>query len=270
MNKIKERLDIYLVKNKFFVSRERAKAEIISGNILVNNNKINKAGTFISENSNITILKKNKYVSRGALKLEKAINIFNINLKNKIALDIGCSTGGFSEILLIKGVKKLFCVDVGYGQLAWKIRNNSKVTVLERTNARYSLFEKLNKILVNIITVDVSFISLSKIFYSIYECLKINGNVIALIKPQFETIRENLNSKGVVKKKVKIHFDIIKNIIEEALKNNFSVKNITYSPIKGPKGNIEYFILLKKEKNITNIINKKKINKIVNEAFTIL
>lgn len=263
----KERLDVLLTNNGYFESRQKAQAEIMAGNILVNNQKICKPGTLVDSAGLITILKKDfPYVSRGALKLLKAFEIFNIAADDKICLDIGASTGGFTEILLIKGARKVYAIDVGHNQLDWKLRNDDRVVSKEKTNGRYLTSLDLEDNLMDIIVTDVSFISLEKILPAAYSCLRDNGKMIALIKPQFEAGHAEVSKKGVVTNNT-IHFKVIKKIIEFSLGLGFSVKGIGKSPIKGPKGNIEFLIYLIKEENprIENMITDKLIMDIIKD-----
>jgi len=243
----KVRIDIFLANRGFFDSRQKAQAEIMAGNVLVNKQKINKPGTAIDVTSQITILKKDfPYVSRGALKLLKAVDIFLLDVKDKICLDIGASTGGFTEILLIKGARKVFAVDVGHNQLDWKIRNDDRVVSMEKTNGRYLTTQDFDNTLMDIIVTDVSFISLEKILPVAFFCLNNNGEMVALIKPQFEAGHEEVSKKGVVTKK-NIHLKVIKKIILFSFNLGFSVIDLAKSPIKGPKGNIEFLIYLIKD-----------------------
>ena len=265
MSKI--RLDIFLVENGYFETGQKAKAEIMAGNILVDHIKIKKAGTLIKDNSIITVLeKKIPYVSRGALKLKKGLKAFNVSVDRKIALDIGASTGGFTEILLLNGAIKVYSVDVGYNQLAWSLRQNSKVFVLEKTNGRNLTPENLGNTQIDIITTDVSFISLDKILPAAYNCLKYDGEMIALIKPQFESDKDWVNKKGIVTEP-KTHIKVIEKIIATSSGIGFSVLDLVNSPIKGSKGNIEYLIYLKKKLKTKILIKNDIIKKVVALAF---
>jgi 23S rRNA (cytidine1920-2'-O)/16S rRNA (cytidine1409-2'-O)-methyltransferase len=253
----KERLDILLVKNGFIETREKAKKVIMSGIVYVNNDKEEKPGTKFDEESKIEIRGSvHPYVSRGGLKIEKAYKEFSFSLNDKHALDIGASTGGFTHFMLLNGVKKVISIDVGYGQLAWKLRVDERVIVKERTNVRYLNVEDI-EFLADFASIDVSFISLKKVLPSIWNLLKDGGEIICLIKPQFEAGREKVGKKGVVREK-SIHIDVIKDIINYCLLNNWEVNNLTYSPIKGPEGNIEYLLHITK-----NSVNKKEINEYI-------
>lgn len=264
---IKERLDSILVTKGYFKSRAKAKYAIDSGNIYVNNIQITKSSKLISEEDNIEVRGETlKYVSRGGLKLEKAVNVFEINLNDKICMDIGASTGGFTDVMLQNGAKKVYSVDVGHDQLDEKLINNEKVINLEGTNIKDIDVKDFNAI--DFISTDVSFISILQVIPKIYELLKIKGNAVILIKPQFEVGKQNLNKNGVVKD-IKIHKKILESIIEQINKIGFEILNLDYSPIKGPAGNIEYLLYI--EKNENNLLDsfelKNKINQITEEAF---
>ena len=264
---IKERLDSILVTKGYFKSRAKAKYAIDSGNIYVNNIQITKSSKLISEEDNIEVRGETlKYVSRGGLKLEKAINVFEINLNNKICMDIGASTGGFTDVMLQNGAKKVYSVDVGHDQLDEKLINNEKVINLEGTNIKDIDVKDFNAI--DFISTDVSFISILQVIPKIYELLKIKGNAVILIKPQFEVGKQNLNKNGVVKD-IKIHKKILESLIEQIYKIGFEILNLDYSPIKGPAGNIEYLLYI--EKNENNLLDsfelKNKINKVTEDAF---
>lgn len=261
----KERLDVILTNRGIFESREKAKIAIMEGLVFVNNQKEDKAGALVKEDSLIEYRGNElKYVSRGGYKLEKGIEYFNIDLNNKICMDVGSSTGGFTDCMLQNGAKKVYAIDCGTNQLAYKLRNDDRVISLEKTNARYITNETVNNDYIDFSSIDVSFISLDKILPAVYQLLNENAEVIALIKPQFEAGRE-LVSGGVIKDK-KIHIQVIKNVINFTKDIGYSLINITYSPIKGPKGNIEYLLYLKKDNlNINNITNEI-IEKIVNDS----
>ncbi|AEE91537.1 putative methyltransferase with RNA binding domain [Tepidanaerobacter acetatoxydans Re1] len=260
MSQNKQRLDVLLVNKGMVDSREKAKAEIMCGNVIVNAQIIDKPGTLIDVESNITIKKKSlPYVSRGGLKLEKALELFNIKVKDKIVLDAGASTGGFTDCMLKKGAKKVYAVDVGYGQLAYSLREDVRVVVLERKNVRYLSFEDIGE-KVDIITADLSFISLSKVFEPFYKLLNENGDLITLIKPQFEVGREDVGKKGVVKD-FNLHVKAINKIISNAAEHNFFVIGLTFSPIKGPKGNIEYLAHFRKDLKVGNSVDIEDVVK---------
>ena len=241
----KERIDCALVSRGLAESREKAKAIIMSGIVFVNNQKCDKAGDTVKPEDIVEIRgEKLKFVSRGGLKLEKAIASFNIDLAGKICADIGASTGGFTDCMLQNGAKKVYAVDVGYGQLAWKLRTDTRVVNLERTNFRYVTNEQIPDLL-DFASVDVSFISLTLILPVLRKLLKDNATAVCLIKPQFEAGRENVGKKGVVRD-MAVHISVIDKIVSFALKNGFSVLDLDYSPVKGPEGNIEYLCFLKK------------------------
>ena len=240
----KERLDVFLVKKGHFKTRERAKGEIMAGNILVGNEKITKAGHMVSEEDTIRVLVKDfPYVSRGALKLVKGLEAFSLDVTGAVCLDIGASTGGFTEILLLNGARKVYSVDVGHNQLAWKLRNDSRVVVMEKVNGRYLTPENFDGTLMDVLVTDVSFISLEKILPAAKACLKPGGRMIALIKPQFEAGKDGVNKKGVVTD-YRVRVEVVKKIISFSLALGFSIRGLALSPIKGPKGNIEYLIYL--------------------------
>ena len=241
----KRRLDNLLLERGIVQSRERAKGLILSGDVRVNGNPVNKVGTLIDENAEIEITKDIPYVSRGGLKLEKAIKEFNINVKNKIAIDVGASTGGFTDCLLQYGVKKVYAIDVGYGQLAWKLRNNPRVAVIERKNIRYIKTSDIGEP-VDIAAIDVSFISLKLVLPVVKKLLKENGEIIALIKPQFEVGKSEVGKGGIVREKEK-HEKVISEIKSFATDLGIKVLNITKSPITGQKGNVEFLIYILNE-----------------------
>lgn len=260
----RERLDLLLVEKGFFSSREKAQAEIMVGNILVDKVKVEKAGTIVEDNSKISIIKQSfPYVSRGALKLIKALDEFSFEIKNKLCLDIGASTGGFTEVLLLNGAKKVYSIDVGHNQLAYKLRKDKRVTSKEKINARYLTLDILDNNYMDVIVTDVSFISLDKILKPAYGVLNDNGWMVALIKPQFEAGKDKSNKKGIVSDK-KIHKEVINKVISFAFDEvGFSALDLAKSSITGKKGNIEYLLLLKKKKVRKNTIDKEKINRIV-------
>jgi 23S rRNA (cytidine1920-2'-O)/16S rRNA (cytidine1409-2'-O)-methyltransferase len=241
----KERIDILLVERGLADSREKAKKIIMAGVVLVDNERVDKPGTKVEIEKDIRIKGTPlKYVGRGGLKLEKAITEFSLDLNGKVALDIGASTGGFSDCMLQNGIKKVYAIDVGYGQLDWKIRSDPKVVTMDRTNIRHVTIEDIGE-LADFITIDVSFISLKLVLPVVKELLAEDGKVVALIKPQFEAGKENVGKKGVVKDK-KVHREVIKSIYEHSKQLGLYFKDITYSPVKGAEGNIEYLAYLDK------------------------
>lgn len=263
----KQRLDIVLVEKGLALSRERAKTTIMAGLVLVNEQKIDKAGTLIDPQLPIRILGDSiGYVSRGGLKLEKAMQAFSLDLKDKVCIDIGASTGGFTDCALKNGAKKVFAIDVGYGQLAWSLRTDERVVNMERTNIRFVTPEALGEY-ADFASIDVAFISLEKVLPTAKTLLKPNGEIAALIKPQFEAGREHVGKKGVVRDPL-IHEAVIKKIADFSLETGFTIKNITFSPIKGPEGNIEYLIHLinLKTEALTNFIDDAAIKTVVINA----
>lgn len=240
----KVRLDLRIVQLGLLESREKAKAMIMAGQVYVNGQKELKAGTNVSPTDNIEVRGSMEFVSRGGYKLKKAMEVFPISLQNKICMDIGASTGGFSDCMLQNGAKKVYCVDVGYGQLAWKIRSDSRVVNLERTNIRYVTREQVPDE-IDFASVDVSFISLSLVLPVAYSLLADGGEMVCLIKPQFEAGRENVGKKGVVRD-IQVHIDVIEKVLNLSEEIGFGVQGLDYSPIKGPEGNIEFLLYIKK------------------------
>jgi len=257
------RVDVFLVENGMIQSREKAKKLIMAGMVMVNGKPADKPSFEVTDQDEITIKKEEKYVSRGGYKLEKAIKQFNIDLKDKVAMDIGASTGGFTDCMLQNGAKLVYAIDVGYGQLDWKLRNNNKVVVMERFNARY-LEKSMLKEIPDFVSIDVSFISLNKIIKPLYDCLNEDAEVIALIKPQFEAGRELIGKNGVVRDE-KVHKFVAQKVIKEFNEAGYSTIGLSYSPIKGPKGNIEFLIYAKKSKNVVDYAYKI-VENVVKEA----
>lgn len=248
----KERLDILLVARGFFESRERARSSIMAGMIFVNGEREDKPGSRFDTGCGIDIKENiNPYVSRGGLKLEKAVKAFDIKLDGKTAADIGASTGGFTDCMLKYGTARVFAIDVGYGQLAWGLRNDDRVVNMERTNIRYVKPEDIG-IGLDFASIDVSFISLKKVLPVAWELLKDDGEVLCLIKPQFEAGREKVGKRGVVRD-INVHRQVVHDIIMYSKEKGFKVKSLTFSPIKGPEGNIEYLLyLIKTEAAVEN------------------
>ena len=247
----KTRLDIALFERGFAESREKARALIMAGIVYVTNQKSDKAGNTVKPDDIIEVRGETlKYVSRGGLKLEKAMKSFNISLENCICADIGASTGGFTDCMLQNGAKKVYSIDVGYGQLAWKLRTDERVINLERTNFRYVTREQVPDEL-DFASVDVSFISLYHILPNLRTLLKEGGRAVCLIKPQFEAGRENVGKKGVVRDKA-VHIAVIEKIIGLIAENNYSLLGLDFSPIKGPEGNIEYLCYIEKAEKSEN------------------
>ena len=245
---MKERLDVLLVNRGLAPSREKAKTMIMEGNVFVNNNREDKAGSTFPDDCNIEIHGKTlQYVSRGGLKLEKAMKHFDISLDGKVCMDIGASTGGFTDCMLQNGAVKVYSVDVGYGQFAWKLRQDERVVCMEKTNIRYVTPDDIDDEL-DFASVDVSFISLTKVLIPARALLKDNAEMVCLIKPQFEAGKDKVGKKGVVRDK-NVHQEVIQKIVDFAIENGFSVLNLEYSPIKGPEGNIEYLVHIRKTKD---------------------
>lgn len=229
-------------------SREKAKTLIMAGQVYVDNQKADKPGDTFSSEAHIEVRGKGlPYVSRGGLKLEKAMQVFLLSLEGKICMDVGASTGGFTDCMLQNGAKKVYAIDVGYGQLAWKLRNDPRVVNLERTNARY-ITKELVPDPISFFSVDVSFISLTIILPAVRPLLEDAGQAVCLIKPQFEAGREKVGKKGVVRDKA-VHQEVIDKIQQFALENGYSVLGLTFSPVKGPEGNIEYLLYLERSEN---------------------
>ena len=263
----KERLDVLLVEKGICTSRERAKTSIMAGLVYVDGQKVDKVGEKVSVEADIVYRgEKMPYVSRGGFKLEKAMKEFNIDLTDAVCMDIGASTGGFTDCMLQNHAKKVFSVDVGYGQFAWKLRTDERVVCMERTNIRYVTPEDIKELL-DFASIDVSFISLRTIMPAVINLLKPTGEVVALIKPQFEAGRENVGKKGVVRD-INVHKDVVKNIVEFLLSKNLNVLGISYSPIKGPEGNIEYLVYFTKDLNKESTFSMEDIDKTVEASHT--
>lgn len=242
----KERLDVLLVKQGLAGSREKAKAVIMSGNVFVNGQREDKAGAMFPEETAVEVRGAGlKYVSRGGLKLEKAVTEFSLVLRDMVCMDIGASTGGFTDCMLQNGARKVYSVDVGHGQLDWKLRTDERVVCMEKTNFRYMVREDIHDDL-DFASADVSFISLSKILPPARELLKPGGEMVCLIKPQFEAGREKVGKKGVVKDPA-VHREVIEKVLVFAKEAGFCVLHLTFSPVKGPEGNIEYLLHLQKK-----------------------
>ena len=242
---MKERLDVLLVNRGLAPSREKAKTMIMEGNVFVNNNREDKAGSTFPDDCNIEIHGKTlQYVSRGGLKLEKAMKHFDITMDGKVCMDIGASTGGFTDCMLQNGAKKVYAVDVGYGQFAWKLRQDERVVCMEKTNIRYVVPEDIEEP-VAFASIDVSFISLTKVLLPVRGLLTEDGEIVCLIKPQFEAGREKVGKKGVVRDPA-VHCEVIEKVRDYAMSIGLEPCHLSFSPIKGPEGNIEYLMHLKK------------------------
>lgn len=272
---MKERLDVLLVRQGFAESREKAKAIIMAGNVYVNDQKEDKAGAMFDETKVTLEVRGNtlKYVSRGGLKLEKAMSHFELDLQDKVCMDIGASTGGFTDCMLQNGAKKVYSVDVGHGQLAWKLRNDERVVCMEKTNFRYMVRDDIEDDL-DFASCDVSFISLTKILGPAYQLLKDDACMVCLIKPQFEAGKEKVGKKGVVREP-EVHKEVIEKVIDFAGSVGFEICNLDFSPIRGPEGNIEYLLYLcKKNAHYEDVVLHDKyaelIQNIVRQAHNTL
>lgn len=253
---MKERLDVILVKRGYAASREKARAVIMSGNVYVNGQKEDKAGTFFDEARISLEVRESalRYVSRGGLKLEKAMDTWDFSLEKKVCMDIGASTGGFTDCMLQKGAAKVYAVDVGHGQLAWKLRNDERVVCMEQTNFRYMLPEDIGEPL-DFASADVSFISLTKILIPARNLLMAGGEMVCLVKPQFEAGREKVGKKGVVREP-SVHKEVIRKIVDFAGLIGFCVLHLDYSPVRGPEGNIEYLLHLRKKEEPSEAVRE--------------
>ena len=248
---MKKRLDVLLVEQGLADSREKAKAIIMSGIVYVDNNKEDKAGTTFEETARIEVRGNPlKYVSRGGLKLEKAMNNFGVTLEGKVCMDVGASTGGFTDCMLQNGAVKVYSVDVGHGQLAWKLRNDERVVCMEKTNIRYVTPDDIDDV-IEFASIDVSFISLTKVLPAVRELMTPGGEIVCLIKPQFEAGREKVGKKGVVRE-LSTHIEVVQMIVDYARANGFRTLHLSYSPIKGPEGNIEYLLHITKDESREN------------------
>ncbi len=264
---MKKRADVILFEKGLVDSREKGKRVIMEGSVFVGTLRIDKPGEKLDEDVEITIKENpNIYVSRGGLKLEKAIETFDLSIADKVAMDIGASTGGFTDCMLKNGASKVFAVDVGYGQLDWKLRNDPRVVVMERTNIRNVTIEDIGEN-IDFISIDVSFISLRLVLPVAKTLLSENGEIIALIKPQFEAGKDKVGKKGSIRDKT-IHFEVIKSVMEFCHDIGLGIYGLTYSPITGATGNIEFLIYLKN--NISNMINDESIIAVIEEAHNTL
>ena len=255
----KQRLDVLLVEKGLAPSREKAKAIIMAGIVYVDGNKEDKAGTTFPENAVIEVKGKTlPYVSRGGLKLEKAMQKFPITLSGKVCMDVGSSTGGFTDCMLQNGATKVYAIDVGHGQLAWKLRNDERVVCMEKTNIRDVVPEDIDE-LAAFSSIDVSFISLTKVLLPVKNLLTEDGQVVCLIKPQFEAGREKVGKKGVVRDRA-VHEEVIRMVMDYAASIDFYPLALDFSPVKGPEGNIEYLLFLSKNKQDQEIVDASSID----------
>ena len=258
----KERIDILLVEKGIITSRERAKTNIMAGKIFVNGHRVDKVGEKVDVDAEITFKGEEiPYVSRGGLKLEKAMKSFNIILEDKVCMDIGASTGGFTDCMLQNHASKVFAVDVGYGQFAWKLRTDERVVCMERTNIRYVTPEEIGEKL-DFASIDVSFISLKTIMPATVNLLKEDGEIVALIKPQFEAGRDKVGKKGVIRD-INVHKEVVTKIVDYLTSKELSILGISYSPIKGPEGNREYLVYFTKNKEKPSNFKMEQIDEIV-------
>lgn len=262
----KVRLDFLVHQRSLAASREKAQAMIQAGQIIVNGQRVDKPGSLVPEEADVQVHgEKLRYVSRGGLKLEKALEAFKVNFHDQIVLDVGASTGGYTDCALQNGAKRVYAVDVGYGQLDWTLRNDPRVVSLERTNVRYISSQELPE-MVDIMTIDVSFISLTLVLPAIRPWLKPEGSIICLVKPQFEAGRDKVGKKGVVRD-AEVHMEVIRKVVSCAAGLDLCFTGLTYSPVKGPQGNIEYLLLL--EPGDLNTLGPK-IPGVVAEAHRVL
>ena len=261
----KERIDIALVKRGYATSREKAQAMIMAGEVYIGERKINKASETVQEEETLTLRDYGtKYVSRGALKLEKAVRVFHAALRDRVIMDIGASTGGFTDICLRNGAKHVYAIDVGYGQLDWKLRNDPRVTVMERTNARY-LKEDMFDLRPDTAVMDVSFISARLIIPAVFRIIGQTGILYSLIKPQFEAGRDKIGKNGVVRDSV-THEEVLQNILGFCTTEGLSVTGLDYSPITGPEGNIEFLAEITGKTDCGTQADSETIHRVVREA----
>lgn len=244
-----ERLDVLLHERGLVESREKARGLILAGQVMVDGRRIDKPGTRVEPDAVLEITGDvNPYVSRGGLKLEAALEAFQIDVRGKVVLDVGASTGGFTDCLLKKGAARVYAVDVGYGQMDWRLRQDPRVIIRERTNIRYVTPDQFPE-LMDICTIDVSFISLALVFPAVVPLIKAQGEMVALVKPQFEAGREQVGKKGVVRDP-EVHIKVLERVLNEALKNGLVPLNAVHSPITGPQGNIEFFVHLTRDESV--------------------
>jgi 23S rRNA (cytidine1920-2'-O)/16S rRNA (cytidine1409-2'-O)-methyltransferase len=260
----KKRMDTLMVEKNLAPSREKAKRMILAGEVFIKSNRVDKPGTTVDEESEIMVKSRsNAFVSRGGFKLDKALDTVEININDATFLDVGASTGGFTDCLLKRGAKKVFAIDVGYGQLAWEIRNDPRVVPMERTNIRYVTPEDIGEACDGAV-IDVSFISLTKVLPAVIDLLKQDAKIITLIKPQFEAGKGNVGKNGVVRDK-KTHVTVVSTVLEACTAIGLSLEYLDYSPIKGPKGNIEFLACFTKNKKV-NDVNQQDIEMVIDRA----
>lgn len=269
---MKKRLDMMLVERALAPSREKAKAYIMAGQVYVDGQKEDKAGSMFTETVKVEVRGNTlPYVSRGGLKLEKAMNEFDVSLEGKVCMDVGASTGGFTDCMLQNGAAKVYAIDVGTNQLAWKLRQDERVVSMEKTNIRYVTHEDVPDN-IGFSSIDVAFISLTKVLVPVRNLLADNGRVVCLIKPQFEAGKDKVGKKGVVRDK-KVHLEVVQNVMIYAMAIGFKVLELNFSPIKGPEGNIEYLLYIEKDTNRTDTVcditeeEKSKAEEIFSEKY---
>lgn len=269
---MKNRLDLILLNRGLAPSREKARALIMSGNVFVKGQREDKAGAMFEEEGLELFIKENplKYVSRGGLKLEKAVKEFSLMLSGLVCMDIGASTGGFTDVMLTNGAKRVYSIDVGHGQLDYRLRTDERVICMERTNFRYITGDAIPEP-IDFASCDVSFISLSKILPAAFPLLKEGAEMVCLIKPQFEAGREKVGRKGVVRDRL-VHKEVIFSVLSCCSENHFDIKGLSFSPIKGPEGNIEYLILLGKGGFLgiafgSPAVDEELVDRVIGEAF---
>ncbi len=262
---MKERLDILVVKKGLAPSREKARTMIMEGLVLVDGQREDKPGSFFEDGVAISLKgEPMPYVSRGGLKLEKALRVFDIAVDGLVCMDIGSSTGGFTDCMLQNGAKKVYCVDVGYGQLDWRLRTDPRVVCMERTNARYLTRENIDEI-PDFVTVDVSFISLTRLLGVVYDLSGKDARCVVLVKPQFEAGKEKVGKKGVVRNPA-VHAEVLSRVVRFASDSGFSILGLNHSPIKGPEGNIEYLLYISKEKVREGFEHEEEIRLVVERS----
>ena len=268
MKEQKERLDVLLVSRGLAPSREKAKAFIMAGEVFVDNQREDKAGQTFPVTAQIEVRgKKMKYVSRGGYKLEKALEVFPIQLQGALCMDVGSSTGGFTDCMLQNGARYVYAIDVGTNQLAWKLRQDERVCSMEKTNIRYVTPEDIGEA-VDFVSIDVAFISLTKVLTPVKELMKEQGQIVCLIKPQFEAGREKVGKKGVVRDR-KVHEEVIEMVMDHARSLGFHILGLEHSPIRGPEGNIEYLLYMENDTREPSVISKEEnqeIQELVNRA----
>ncbi len=260
-----ERIDLLLVKRGLALSREKAKGLIMAGEVMVEGKIVDKPGTKVALEAEIKVNEGPPYVSRGGFKLSRALEVFRVEIKGRICLDAGASTGGFTDCLLQNGAEKVIAVDVGYGQFAWKLRQDPRVVLMEKTNVRYLTPDQL-PVIPSLITADLSFISITKVLPALIGILPLDGEIISLIKPQFEAGRDKVGKNGVVRS-AETHQEVLTNIVQAGFESGLNCAGLTYSPILGPKGNIEYLIQWEKVQEIKAKPNPEMIENIIVQAW---